>query len=248
MNAVYVLWIRQITHYLRAPARIIGIVGQSLLFLLAIGLGFGPIFAKAGEGNFIQFLAPGAIALGIIFTGVLAGYEIIFDRQFGFLKETLVAPASRWSIMVGRSLGGATVGFIQGVITLFLSTFVGFTINNFRLLPLAFVYMFLIALFTTSLGTMAALLLTDAQAFQLIINFIVLPLFFVSGSLFPLEQLPRGLTIIALLNPLSYGIDGLRGSLVSYPRFGFINDFAVLLLVSLILLLIGTIIFTEIED
>src|SRR4051794_5914101 len=113
MGAVYILWLRQLKRYVRARARVIGSLGQPLLFLLAMGFGFGPIYAKAGGGNYLQFLAPGIIAMGIMFTGMFSGIEILWDRQFGFLKETLVAPVPRLNIVIGRTLGGATIAFAQ---------------------------------------------------------------------------------------------------------------------------------------
>lgn len=115
MRAVYILWLRQLKRYSRSPARIIGSLGQPLLFMLALGFGFGPTFARAGGGNYIQFLAPGIISMGILFTAVFSGIEIIWDRQFGFLKETLVAPVSRLEISLGRTLGGATVALFRGL-------------------------------------------------------------------------------------------------------------------------------------
>jgi len=116
MGVIYVLWLRQIRRYFRSRARIIGSLGQPLLFLLALGFGFGPIFQRAGQGNYIQFLAPGVIAMTVLFSGIFNGIELIWDRQFGFLKETLVAPVSRVTIMVGRTLGGATTSVMQGLI------------------------------------------------------------------------------------------------------------------------------------
>ena len=122
MNSpVYIMWLRQIKRYWRSKSRIIGSLAQPLLFLIALGFGFGPIFQKAGGGNYIDFLAPGIIAMSILFTAMFNGIEIIWDRQFGFLKETLVAPVSRFNIMIGRTLGGATIAAMQGTMVLFLS-------------------------------------------------------------------------------------------------------------------------------
>ena len=126
MSAIYILWLRQLKRYIRSRARIIGSLGQPLLFLLALGFGFGPTFAKAGGGNYIQFLAPGIISMGILFTAVFTRIEIIWDRQFGFLKETLVAPVSRLQIVLGRTLGGATVAMIQGTVVFFICLLAGF--------------------------------------------------------------------------------------------------------------------------
>src|SRR4030043_289504 len=126
MKVIYILWLRQIKRYLRSRSRIIGSLAQPLFFLVALGFGFGPIFQRAGAGNYLEFLAPGIICMSILFTAMFSGIEIIWDKQFGFLKETLVAPVSRLEIMLGRTLGGATVATFQGLIVLILSTFVGF--------------------------------------------------------------------------------------------------------------------------
>src|SRR5258706_15795218 len=116
MNTIYILWLRQLKRYIRSKSRIVGSRGQPILFLVALGFGLGPVFQKAGQGNYLQFLAPGVIAMGVLFTAIFSGIEIIWDRQFGFLKETLVAPVPRVEIMIGRTLGGATVAMIQGCI------------------------------------------------------------------------------------------------------------------------------------
>src|SRR5260221_8964589 len=126
MKKIYILWLRQIKRYLRSRSRIVGSLAQPLLFLLALGYGFGSIFQKAGQGNYINFLVPGIIGMSIIFTAIFTGIEIIWDRQFGFLKEMMVAPMSRFHIMIGRTLGGATVATIQGLIVFLISLLFGF--------------------------------------------------------------------------------------------------------------------------
>jgi len=247
MSTIYILWLRQLKRYFRSKPRIIGSLGQPLLFLVALGFGLGPIFQKAGGGNYIQFLAPGIISMGIIFTALFSGIEIIWDRQFGFLKETLVAPTSRLEIMIGRTLGGATVASFQGILILFLSFLIGFRPENITILPFAFVFIFLTALLFTGLGTAIASLLEDMQGFQLIMNFLVMPLFFLSGALFPLNGLPKALTVIATINPLSYGVDGLRGTLTNVSHFGLFPDFFVLSIITIIILAIGSFLFSKIE-
>jgi len=247
MNIIYILWLRQLKRYFRSKSRIIGSLGQPLLFLVALGFGFGPVYQKAGGGNYIDFLVPGVISMGIIFTALFSGIEIIWDRQFGFLKETLVAPTSRLKIMIGRTLGGATVASLQGIIILVLSFLVGFRLDNMMLLPLALVFIFLIALLFTALGTAIASVLEDMQGFQLIMNFLVMPLFFLSGALFPLEGLPPFLEVIARADPLSYGVDGLRGVLVNNAHFGLGPDFLILSIITVAFLLIGSYLFSKIE-
>lgn len=244
---VYILWLRQVKKYFRSRSRIIGALGQPILFLIALGFGFGAIFAKAGGGNYLEFLAPGIIAMSILFTAMFSGIEVIWDRQFGFLKETLVAPVSRAKIMFGRTLGGASVSVFQGLIVLIISTLLGFQITNLLLVPVAIVFMFLIALLFTALGTAIASLLDDMQGFQLIINFVIMPLFFLSSALFPTNDLPFPLDVVTKLNPLTYGIDGVRGALTGVSQFGLLLDFVVLFVIVLVIMLIGSKLFSRIQ-
>lgn len=244
---IYILWLRQIKRYLRSKSRIIGSLGQPLLFLIALGYGLGPIFRRAGEGNYIEFLAPGIIAMSILFTSMFSGIEIIWDRQFGFLKEIMVAPVSRFIIMIGRTLGGATVATIQGMIVFLISVAVGFRPVCISALPAALIVMSLIALLFTALGTAVASMLEDFQGFQLIMNFLVMPLFFLSGALFPLQGLPKIVAQITIINPLSYGVDALRGLLTNNYHFGLSLDLLVLSGITFIILLIGSYLFSRIE-
>jgi ABC-2 type transport system permease protein len=247
MEKIYILWLRQIKKYLRSKSRLIGSLAQPLLFLLALGYGFGSVFQKAGEGNYLDFLAPGIIGMSIIFTAIFSGMEVIWDKQFGFLKETLVAPMSRLNIMIGRTMGGATVATMQGVIVMFISLFFGFHPSNWIVIIPAIGIMFLIALLFTSLGTMIASLLDDMQGFQLIMNFLVMPLFFLSGALFPLQGLPSALAIIARLDPLSYGIDALRALLINQGNYGLGLDLIVLGSITLLFLWLGSYFFKKIQ-
>ncbi len=248
MNAVYVLWIRQLKRYVRSRARIVGALGQPLLYLLAFGLGFGPTFAKAGEGSYIQFLVPGVIGMSILFTALFSGIDLIWDRQFGFLKETLVAPVPRLMIMIGRTLGGATVAVMQGLIVVVLCLLVGFRPADWGAWPLALVYMGLIAVMFTALGTAVASVLEDFQGFQLVMSFLVMPVFFMSGALFPLGNAIRPIRVIASLNPLSYGVDGLRGALTGGGyHFGATLDLVVMCTLTACLLALGTYLFSRVQ-
>ncbi len=247
MSVIYILWLRQLKRYSRSRARIVGSLGQPLLFLLALGFGFGSIYRRAGQGDYIQFLAPGVIAMTILFTSIFTGIELIWDRQFGFLKETLVAPVPRILIMIGRTLGGATVALIQGVIVIVICLLAGFRVHDASHLPLACLFMALTALMFTAVGTAVASLLTDFQGFQLIMNFLVMPIFFLSGALFPLTNVPRAIEIIAGIDPLSYGVDGLRYSLIGIAHFGPATDLAVLSTVTALLLILGGYLFSRIQ-
>lgn len=247
MSTVYILWLRQLKRFFRSKTRIIGSLGQPLLFLLALGFGFGPTFQKAGEGNYIQFLVPGIIAMTILFASVFSGIEIIWDKQFGFLKETLVAPVSRIYIMIGRTLGGATVAVMQGLIVLGISFAVGFRLETYWVILPALLVMFLLAMLFTAFGTALASTIEDMQGFQLIINFIIMPLFFLSGALFPMTGLPGIVGIIVKFNPLSYGVDGLRAALINVSHFGLTMDIMVLSIVSIVIISIGAWLFSRIE-
>lgn len=247
MSTIYILWLRQLKRYVRSRARIVGSLGQPLLFLVALGFGFGPIYEKANGGNYIQFLAPGIISMSILFTSIFSGIEIIWDRQFGFLKETLVAPVPRLHIMIGRTAGGATVATAQGLIVLIICLLVGFRPASWAMLPVAIVLMFVIALLFTALGTAIASVLEDMQGFQLIMNFLVMPLFFLSGALFPLDNLPAGLVVATRIDPLSYGIDALRGVMLGASHFGLWLDVGVLAVMTALCLVAGSWLFSRIQ-
>lgn len=247
VNVIYILWLRQLKKYWRSKPRMLGSLGQPVLFLVALGFGFRPIYQRAGGGNYLEFLAPGIISMSIIFTAMFTGIEVIYDRQFGFLKETLVAPVPRWSIMLGRTLGGATVAVLQGIIVFIISLFIGFRPEVAPQSLLALVFMVLVAVFFTAFGTAIASRLSDMQAFPLIINFLIMPLFFLSGALFPVENISGALHTVISFNPLSYGVDGIRGALTNQMHFGFANDFTFLFIVTFLVLAIGTYLFSKVE-
>jgi ABC-2 type transport system permease protein len=247
MNAVYILWLRQLKRYVRSRTRIAASLAQPLLFLFALGFGFGPIFQKAGHGNYIQFISPGVIGMTVLFNSMFSGIELIWDRQFGFLKETLVAPVSRLSIMIGRTLGGATTALIQGVIVMAVCTLAGLRVQNLSLLPVALLFMALIAITFTALGTGIASLLTDFQGFQLVMNLLVMPAFFLSGALFPLGDAPVPIRIIASIDPLSFGVDGLRTALIGITHFGVPTDLGMLAMFAAVFLGVGGYLFSKIQ-
>jgi ABC-2 type transport system permease protein len=247
MNVIYILWLRQIKKYFRSPSRIIGSLGQPILFLVALGYGLGSVYSEAGQGSYVQFLVPGVIAMSVLFTAVFSGIEIIWDKQFGFLKETLVAPAHRITIMFGRTLGGSTVAIFQGIIVLLIAMLFGFRPMGFGYVIFALFFMLLVALLFTALGTAIASVLEDMQGFQFIMNFLVMPIFFLSGALFPLQGLPPALHIITTINPLTYGIDGLRGALTGQLAMSYSLDIAVLAIVAAVFVAIGGYLFTKIK-
>jgi ABC-2 type transport system permease protein len=247
MNVIYILWLRQLKRFVRSRSRVIASFGQPLLYLLAMGYGLGPVFRQAGQGSYLQFITPGVIAMTVMFASVFSGIELLWDRQFGFLKETLVAPVPRLVIMLGRTLGGATVAVIQGGVFLVISLIAGFRWHDVSTLPLAFLFMGLIGLAFTALGTAIASMLSDFQGFQLIMNFLVMPIFFLSGAIFPLTNLPKALALITSVDPLSYGVDGLRQALIGMAHFALLTDLVVLSAVAAVLLALGSYLFSKIE-
>ncbi len=247
MGAIYILWLRELKRYVRSRAQIVASLGQPLLYLLVLGFGLGPVFQQSGNGSYIQFVAPGVIGMSVLFTSIFSGIGLLWDRQFGFLKETLVAPVPRVIVMIGRTLGGATVAMIQGTMIFIVCVIAGFRPTNWTALPLAFVFMALTAIVFCGLGTAIGSLLQDMQGFQLIMNFIVMPIFFLSGALFPLTNLPKLLSFATKLDPLSYGIDGLRGTLIGITHYGAITNISVLSLAAILFVGIGGYFFSKIQ-
>ena len=249
MNAIYILWWREVKRYTRSRAQIVASLGQPMLYLLVLGFGLGPVFQRAGNGNYLQFVAPGVIGMSVLFSSIFSGLGILFDRQFGFLKETLVAPVSRLQIMTGRTLGGATVAVMQGLLVTVVCLIAGFRPVSLATVPVALGFMVLIAICFAALGMAIGSGLQDMQGFQLIMNFLVLPIYLLSGALFPLTGLPIVLSYITKADPLAYGIDGMRNVLLgaSHAAFDPRLDLVVLVVVGSILLVIGAQRFSKIE-
>ena len=247
MSVIYILWLRQLKRYVRARARIVSSLAQPVIYLLAMGYGLSPVFKQAGMGNYIQFVTPGLIGMTILFTSVFSGIELLMDRQFGFLKETLVAPVPRVWIILGRILGSATVAMIQGTLFLGVCFIGGFRLENWSALPAVFLFMVLTAILFTALGSAIGASLQDMQAFQFVVSFLIMPLFLLSGAMFPLTNLPKALVIATEINPLTYGVDGLRQSLIGAGHFGVVTDLAVLAGFAVLLVAFGSYRFSKIQ-
>ena len=247
MRVIYILWLRELKKYLRSRTQIIASLGSPLMYLGVLGFGMGPIFQKAGEGSYLQFMAPGVIGMTILFTSMFSGIALLWDRQFGFLKETLVAPVPRLWIMIGRTLGGATVAILQGLLIFIFCLVAGFRPVSFAEAPLAILFMALIAIVFAALGTVIGSSLTNMQGFQLVMNFLVMPIFFLSGALYPLRNLPKVLAILTRIDPLTYGVDGVRTILTGATHFGVTADALVLIVVATLLLSAGAWRFSKIE-
>jgi ABC-2 type transport system permease protein len=247
VSAIYILWLRELKRYSRSRAQVFASLGSPLLYLFALGFGLGPVFQKAGQGSYLQFVAPGVIAMSVLFASIFSGIGLLWDRQFGFLKETLVAPVPRLHIMIGRTFGGATTAIVQGLLVLVLCLIAGFRPAHISTLPLVALFMTLISIVFAALGTAIGSQLQNMQGFQLVMNFLVMPIFFLSGALFPLTGLPPALTVATRLDPLTYGIDGLRGAFIEAAHFSLATDIAVLAVTGSVFMLLGARAFAKIQ-
>jgi len=247
MRVIYALWLRQIKRYFRSRSRIIGAVGQPLLFLLALGYGLGSVFKQAGHGNYITFLVPGIMAQTVLFSAVFFGINIIFDKQFGFLKETLVAPVSRLKIMLGGAFGGATTSLMQGILVFLISLCLGFRPYDWAMVPVALVVLIVLSVALASFSSGVGAIVNDFQGFQAINQFLIFPLYFLSGALYPLNNVPTALKVIAYINPISYAVDALRESLIDQVHYGYAKDAIALSITVVVLVAFGVYRFRRIQ-
>ena len=248
LQAIYVMWLRQMKRFVRSKSRLLVSIVQPLLFLFILGSGFNTLTIGGLEGNYIHFFAPGIIAMSIIFSSMFTGVSILWDKQFGFLQEVLVAPVSRLSITIGRTLGGATTALIQGFFILIIAIFLGVKISSIQGAILAVIFMILMAFTAVGLGLILASKMNDFQSFPVIMNLVMMPLLLLSSAFFPVTQ-NEIMKNIAFFNPLFYMVDGLRGSLLG-PQTTALSplvDLAVVSVVCIILLSLGSYMFSKSE-
>ena len=247
LQAIYTIWLREMKRTIRSKSRIIGSLGMPFFFLAFLGFGFQSVSFPGLQVGYESFLAPGIVGMVVLFSSMFYGLSVIWDRQFGFLKEIMVAPVNRLSIMLGRTAGGITVSVLQALLLLAASFLIGFSISDIPGFILAVVFMFLTSIVFVSIGTSFASRMEDMQGFQVILNFFVFPIFLLSGALFPLSSLPSWLLPLTYVNPLTYGVDGIRGSLIGVAHFPLLLDFAVLIVFALIFISIGSYLFSKSE-
>jgi ABC-2 type transport system permease protein len=218
LRAVYAIWLRELVRFISERGRIVGALGQPLVYLIVMGTGFGATFRSAAvpQGfSYIAFMYPGILGMTVLFTSLFSAISVIWDREFGFLKEILVAPVARGSIVLGKVLGGATVATLQGLILLVLAPLVGLPLGVAQVFALILV-MILIASALTSLGLSIASRISSMEGFQVVMNFLVVPMWLLSGAFFPLRGLPAWMAVLTRVDPLTYAVDALRG--VVYAR------------------------------
>lgn len=246
LKAIYILWLRDLKRYWYDKARIFASLGQPILFLFVLGTALSPSFQGPAGVNFSEFIYPGILSMTVLFTSIFSAISIVWDREFGFLKEVLVAPVSRWAIVIGKALGGSTVAVLQGCLMLLLAPLVGVKLS-FLIVIQCIGIMFLIALAVTGLGIVIAARMKEMEGFQMVVNFVIMPLFFLSGALFPLDRLPNWLTFLTRVDPLTYGVDMLRGVMIDIHIFAPFLSLAVILSFTFIMFAIAVLEFNLAE-
>ncbi|WP_135820161.1 ABC transporter permease [Halostella litorea] len=246
---VYALWLRDVKRFLRTPSRIVGSIAMPLLFLVFLAFGFGgAAIPGLPEGvDYLQYLVPGMVGFTMLFGASFAGLSILSDQDVGFLKEILVAPISRTSIVLGRIAGGSTTALVQAALILLLSLPLGFRIASPLSLPLAFLVLVLIAVTFVGFGVALASQFSDSEGFGLVVQFVIFPLFFLSGAIYPVASLPEPVQLLAYVNPLTYGVDALRAVLVGTSAHPLAVDFGALVVSSVVTVGVGTYLFERVE-
>ncbi|MFN4132882.1 MAG: ABC transporter permease [Candidatus Hadarchaeales archaeon] len=246
-EAIYTLWLREMKWFLRARARIAQTIFQPFLWLAIIGIGMESAFKFPGNFSYIQFLAPGVIGMSLIFSSTMGGVSILWDKQFGFMKEVLVSPVSRTHIMIGKALGTTTVSIIQGLLLVLAAGILGVWPPSIFAFLQMLLLMLLISLGFVSVGLIIASKLEDPIAFPVIVNFLIMPLFFLSGAFFPLANAPWWMKAIGYVNPLAYGVDGLRNAMLGTSEHPLGVDAGVLCLFSFCMILLGSYFFQKMK-
>lgn len=249
IQAIYVLWLREMKRTWRAKSRVIGALMMPLFFLIFLGSGFrrATLPGMPVGVNYITFLIPGVVGMTLLFSSMFGGLQVLWDKEFGFLKEIMVTPVSRLSIVLGRMAGGSTTALVQSFLVLFMSIFFGFRATSIIGFFIALTLMVLIAFTFIGLGLAFASRMKDMHGFQLIMNFVVFPIFFLSGALFPIQGLPGFLKPFVYLNPLTYGVDGLRNALVGFSAIPLGLDFAVVAISCITIVTLGAYLFETSE-
>jgi ABC-2 type transport system permease protein len=248
MDVVYTIWLRNIKRYSRSKSRIIGSLGQPIFFLLVLGFGLNSVVNIPGMSQgYFGFVIPGIVAMTILFSSIFSGIQILWDKQFGFLKETLVAPISRTEIMLGQTVGGATTSLIQGTLLLIVTLFMGLHVASIEGVLIAYIFMILIAMAFTAFGIAVASKMEDMQGFQLIINFVIFPIFGLSGALFPISSLPDWVRTLTLFDPMTYGVEGIRYGLLGTSQIDPIVSFEVLSGFTVAMIVFGGYLFEKIK-
>ncbi|MBN1572987.1 MAG: ABC transporter permease [Deltaproteobacteria bacterium] len=223
LYGTYIIWLRDMKRLLRDKHQFYGSLARPILWLLILGMGLRPVFTVTSGVDYIQYIFPGIVVMSLIFSGMWAGISVIWDREFGFLKEILVAPIPRTSIVAGKVMGGAAQALLQGSITLIFAPIIGL---RFALMDifLMIAVMLIISIALASLGIVIASRMHSYEGFGTVSNFVIMPLFFLSGAIYPVETLPGWLKVMVSLNPVTYGVDLMRGVVLGMRSFPLVDD------------------------
>jgi len=210
IRGIYIIWYRELLRFVRERSRIVATMAMPLLFLVIFGAGLKNSMGNMAPGvDFLQFMYPGIIAMSVLMTSFMGGMSVVWDREFGFLKEVLVAPLSRSGVALGKTLGGATVAMLQGILLLVLAPLIGADLTPLlvlKLIPL----MLLLAVTVSAFGILMASKIQSMQAFPMVMQVVVFPLIFLSGVFFPVSNVPVWLEVMVKINPVTYGVDAIR--------------------------------------
>jgi ABC-2 type transport system permease protein len=213
VNVVYVLIARDFKKFIREKSRLVSTLARPLIWLFLVGGGMSRLVSPGIGISYMQFIFPGILGMTILFSSIFSSISIIWDKEFGLMKEILVAPVSRFSIVVGKALSGTIISVIQATIILLLFPFLGIKLSVVSI-PYAIAISFILAFCISSLGIILATFFESMESFSAIMNFIVMPMFFLSGAMYPVKDLPDILKWISKLNPLTYGIDALKHAIL----------------------------------
>ena len=244
LTGFYAIWLREFKIFLREKSRIVASIVSPLLWLFIFGGGLGSRFT-VGNVNYQTFIYPGVLVMTVLFSSIFYGAYVIWDKRLDFLKGVLVAPISRVTIFLGKVLGGVTDALLQAVIIMLFAPAIGIKLGpNFILI---FFFLFILVIGIVSIGLIFGSVVESPEGFGLIMSFINMPLFFLSGALYPLDQLPGWLAVATKMNPVTYGVDAIRGLMLGISAFNLLFDFVVLLGFDLALIGVGVLAFKRMK-
>lgn len=248
LQTIYTMWLREMKKLLRAKSKFIARLSMPFFFLLALGYGLQSGAGLQGmpeTGGYLNFLTPGILAMTILFTSVFTGFSVLWDEEFGFLKEITVAPVKRSISIIGRMMGGITTSLIQGLLIVGAATLMGFSPNSWGGILISLIVMILIAAGFTGLGIFLSSIIKDMEGFSVIVQFFTFPLFVLGGTIVPISSFPSWLQTVSYIDPLTYGVDALRNFLTGASSLSLYSDFAVLIIFAIITVWAGSYLFSK---
>ncbi len=250
LRPIYVICVREFIKFFREKSRLLGTLARPVLWLFVVGNGMSALIKPHAGFSYLQFIFPGMIGMTILFASIFSSISIVWDREFGFMKEMLVAPISRMSIVIGKAVSGTLISVAQAIIILVLIPFLGIHLTAAQFVEVVIVAL-LVSFCITSLGILIAARLTSFDGFNIIMNFLVMPMFFLSGAMYPVSSMPDVLRQLTHINPLTYGIDAFKHVLLKNatpplgPEFPLTLDLAIVIVISTIMLTLAALSFRK---